>query len=162
MSWVCMRCGFINEDDSSFICDRCNNNQPFQCEIVTKSPEDGKIPTPPGEGSEEEWGAEDQTEDDDVGYGGEKDDNEEEEWDDGSDEDEWDDEPPEPEDDDKEAIVAPTQDICPKCSRKTKEHWTNCAYCGIRLGDGNRDKCPSCGKPLKKGWALCAYCGNKC
>ena len=161
MSWVCMRCGFINEDDSSFICERCNNNQPFQYEIDTKSKEDKEIPAPPGEGSEDEgWGGDEETEDDDG----------EEEWDDeeeGEEEEEgeyamkeWDDAPPEPED--EEEIESPPLDICPKCTRKTKEHWTNCAYCGTKLKDDCRRKCPSCGKPLKKGWTLCAYCGKKC
>jgi len=152
-----MRCGFINEDDSSFLCERCNNNQPFQCEIDTKDHEDGEIPIPPGEESgDEEWvqgSDEEETEKGDGEDGREEGGNGEEE--------EWDDAPPEPGEGEKETIVAPPQDTCPKCSRKTKEHWTNCAYCGTRLGDDSSRKCPNCGKPLKKGWSLCAYCGKK-
>jgi len=164
-----MRCGFINDDDSSFICERCNNSQPFKCEIDTESQDDECVPAPPVEGSEtEEWdggGGEEETEDDDGVEDWAKDDNEEDDkWDAGNDEEEWDDASPEPEDDvddEEEAMEAPPQDTCPKCSRKTKEHWTNCAYCGTRLRDEHRAKCPGCGKPLKKEWTLCAYCGKK-
>ncbi len=168
-----MRCGFINEDDSSFICERCNNNQPFQCEIAAGTEDDGGIPAPPGgEADHDEWdgnGHEDGTDDvwvdeEDNEEGEDEEDGEgEEDGEDEGGEEEWDDTPPEPDDEDVVEPVEPSLPyICPKCKRKIRDHWTSCAYCGTPLRGVSRAKCPSCGKPMNKGWALCAYCGKKC